>query len=526
MKSLVIVPTYNEIENIESLIRAIFGVVPSDVELLICDDGSPDGTGQLVEKLKSEFPRLHTIHRKGKLGLGTAYIAGFKYGLARGFEAIIEMDADFSHNPPYLKTMLEKLETHDFVIGSRYVSGGGTVNWGLGRKILSRGGSLYSRLILGAPIRDFTGGFNGWRKHVLENISLDTLKSDGYSFQIELKYRAFLKNYRFTEFPIIFEDRKVGNSKMNKGIVIEALKKVWQFRMTSKSAMSTIAALAVLLGQSAQAKFHSTPTAILVDKKTNTLHVSEVKEGVYHVVKTFHSVVGRVKGDKQDEGDLKTPEGIFTFNSKLLPPAIAPKFGVMAFYINYPNDYDKIAGRTGNSIMLHATNEPARLDKNYDSEGCVVVKNEELKEIAPFIKIGLTPILIFEELTKDYLEPGKDPALTEFFKSWVATWSGKSIDSYMDHYHSDFSSAGKNKKQWKDYKSVLAKKYKSINITSDDVLYYRHPKYSVITFTQDYRSTLMNGAPGLKSVGTKILYIAEEEGKLKIISENFTNLRW
>ena len=530
MKSLVIVPTYNEIENIESLIKAVFENVPSNVELLICDDGSPDGTGELVKKLKLSNPRIHSLHRTGKLGLGSAYVAGFKYGLANGFDAVIEMDADFSHNPIYLKTMLAHLEKNDFVIGSRYVSGGGTVNWGLGRKILSRGGSFYSRMILGAPIRDFTGGFNGWRKHVLENIALDTITSDGYSFQIELKYRAFLKNYRYTEFPIIFEDRKVGNSKMSKRIVLEALKKVWQFRASSKAAMNiTVKAMVaafVLATGTAQAKFHSTPTAILVDKKTNTLHVSEIKDGVYHVVKTFHTTVGKVKGDKVDEGDLKTPEGIFTFRDKLLPPSIAPKFGVMAFYINYPNDYDKIAGRTGNNIMLHATNEPARLDKNFDSEGCVVLKNEEIKEVAPFIKPGLTSILIFEELTKDYLEPGKDPMLTEFFKSWVATWSEKSIDPYMDHYHSDFSSAGKNKQQWKDYKSVLAKKYKKITITADDVLYYRHPKYSVITFTQDYQSTLQNGAPGLKSVGTKILYIAEEEGKLKIISENFTNQRW
>jgi dolichol-phosphate mannosyltransferase len=164
------------------------------------------------------------------MGLGTAYVAGFRWGLEQGFESIIEMDADFSHDPKYLPTMLQLLDSHDFVIGSRYVPGGGTVNWGLGRKILSRGGSLYSRLILGANIRDFTGGFNGWRRKVLESVELGSLRSDGYSFQIELKYRAFRRGFRFVEFPIVFEDRKVGKSKMNRRIVIEALGRVWSFR--------------------------------------------------------------------------------------------------------------------------------------------------------------------------------------------------------------------------------------------------------------------------------------------------------
>jgi dolichol-phosphate mannosyltransferase len=144
------------------------------------------------------------------------------------------MDADFSHDPKYLPTMLSSLETADVAIGSRYVPGGGTRNWGIGRKILSQGGGIYARLILGASIRDFTGGFNGWRRHVLESVDLGSLRSDGYSFQIELKYRAFLREFRIVEFPIIFEDRKVGLSKMNRRIVLEALKRVWSFRMNSR----------------------------------------------------------------------------------------------------------------------------------------------------------------------------------------------------------------------------------------------------------------------------------------------------
>ena len=233
MKTLIVIPTYNELDNLRPLTQAVLEGTPSSVELLIVDDGSPDGTGQLADQLARENSRLHVLHRPKKMGLGTAYVNGFEWGIHQGFEALIEMDADFSHHPRYLKQMLSLLETHDVVIGSRYVAGGGTLNWGLGRKILSRGGSFYSRFILRAPIRDFTGGFNGWRRKVLESVELKSLRSDGYSFQIELKYRAFLKGFKVVEFPIIFEDRKVGKSKMNRKIVFEALLRVWGFRFRS-----------------------------------------------------------------------------------------------------------------------------------------------------------------------------------------------------------------------------------------------------------------------------------------------------
>lgn len=235
MKALIVVPTYNEIENIGHLVESVFAVVPQGVDLLVVDDGSPDGTGELVDSLITKNPRLHILHRSKKMGLGTAYVAGFGWGLEKGYEYLIEMDADFSHDPKYLPRMLELLldPANDVVIGSRYVAGGGTQNWGVGRKILSRGGSFYSRMILGATIRDFTGGFNGWKRAVLENVELATLRSDGYSFQIELKYRAFLKGYKIKEFPIIFEDRKVGKSKMNRKIVLEALGRVWSFRLAN-----------------------------------------------------------------------------------------------------------------------------------------------------------------------------------------------------------------------------------------------------------------------------------------------------
>ncbi len=230
MRSLIVIPTYNESENLPLILQAALDATPAEVEILVVDDGSPDGTGQLAEGWCQKNPRVHVMHRKGKLGLGTAYVAGFRWGLEQGFDLLIEMDADFSHDPKYLPQMLKLLETHDVAIGSRYVAGGGTVNWGVGRKILSRGGSLYSRMILGAPIRDFTGGFNGWRRKVIEAVDIGSLRSDGYSFQIELKYRAFSRGFDIAEFPIVFVDRQVGQSKMNKKIVIEALGRVWSFR--------------------------------------------------------------------------------------------------------------------------------------------------------------------------------------------------------------------------------------------------------------------------------------------------------
>ena len=164
MRSLIVIPTYNEIENLQPLLAAVLGATPGHVEVLVVDDGSPDGTGQLADALAKQSTRLHVLHRPKKMGLGTAYVNGFKWGLAQGFDALIEMDADFSHDPKYLPRMLELLQKNDVVIGSRYVPGGGTVNWGLGRKIISRGGSLYSRLLLGAPIRDFTGPL--WRRSI------------------------------------------------------------------------------------------------------------------------------------------------------------------------------------------------------------------------------------------------------------------------------------------------------------------------------------------------------------------------
>lgn len=229
MKTLVVIPTYNERENILGLIEAV-DALRLGVEILVVDDNSPDGTGQLVSELRLRKSHVHLLSRPGKQGLGKAYLAGFAWGLERGFEVIVEMDADFSHRPVDLPKLLAALESADFAVGSRWVPGGGTVNWGLGRKVISRGGSTYARLILGYPMRDWTGGFNAWKRHVLEGIGLNSIQSGGYSFQIELKFRAFSRGFVGLEVPILFEDRRVGKSKMSTRIVLEALHRVWSIR--------------------------------------------------------------------------------------------------------------------------------------------------------------------------------------------------------------------------------------------------------------------------------------------------------
>lgn len=229
MKTLVVIPTYNEKENIQNIIPAVLGQ-NLGVEILVVDDNSPDGTGGVVRDMQKNLPQVHLLSRPGKQGLGKAYIAGFRWGMDHGYGAIVEMDADFSHRPEDLGPLLQKLNTNDFAVGSRYVNGGRTVNWGILRKIISRGGGIYSRMILGFPLNDWTGGFNAWKKEVLQSIDLSTVQSNGYSFQIELKYKALKKGFKGAESPIVFEDRRVGQSKMSLKIVLEAFYRVWLMR--------------------------------------------------------------------------------------------------------------------------------------------------------------------------------------------------------------------------------------------------------------------------------------------------------
>ena len=228
--TLIVIPTFNERENLEAIVEAILATVPH-AHILVVDDGSPDGTGVIADRLAGEDERIHVLHRSGKLGLGTAYIAGFKYALARDYQRIFEMDADFSHDPKYLPVMLDAAESADMVVGSRYVTGGGTRDWTLGRRLLSRGGGIYARAVLGMDVQDLTAGFICYRRETLEALDLDAVSSTGYVFQIELKYRVHLLGRRIVEVPIVFPDRVAGTSKMDAGIAREAITQVLKLRL-------------------------------------------------------------------------------------------------------------------------------------------------------------------------------------------------------------------------------------------------------------------------------------------------------
>ncbi len=231
MKTLVIIPTYNEKDNIAAIIPEIAGL-QLGVDILVVDDNSPDKTADVVRSLQKTFSNVHLLVREKKNGLGRAYIAGFQWGLKEGYSILVEMDADFSHRPADLKTLIEGCMKNDFAVGSRYVKGGAVVNWGLGRRVISRGGGFYSRMILGYPLNDWTGGFNAWSRKTLEGIDLSSVESNGYSFQIELKYRALSRKFKGIEVPIIFEERREGQSKMSSKIVWEALFRVWKMRFS------------------------------------------------------------------------------------------------------------------------------------------------------------------------------------------------------------------------------------------------------------------------------------------------------
>ncbi len=230
-KQLIVVPTYNEAENVDDLLDGIRRELP-DAHVLFVDDASPDGTAERVRAQQKRSPGLvHLLERGGKRGMGTAYLAGFAWALERDYDAVVEMDADLSHDPRALPTLIGLLRDADVVIGSRYVAGGRTEDWSRARMAISRFGSFYARVILGLPIRDLTGGFNAWKIHVLKALPLERVRSEGYSFQIELKLRAARSGFRFVETPIVFTDRRVGQSKMSWRIVAEAVVRVWLLRL-------------------------------------------------------------------------------------------------------------------------------------------------------------------------------------------------------------------------------------------------------------------------------------------------------
>ena len=233
MRATVCLPTYNEKENLEPMIRALGEVLGPGDRVLVVDDSSPDGTGEIADRLAAELPFVDVLHRPQKQGLGPAYLAGFRRALEGDAELVLEMDCDFSHRPQDARRLIEAASAADLVLGSRYVPGGGVGNWGLGRRIISRGGSLYAQLLLGVPVRDLTGGFKCYRREVLERIDLDAIDSRGYAFQIETTYRALRAGFRVIEIPISFVDREAGGSKMSRSIVLEAVWKVPALRLAA-----------------------------------------------------------------------------------------------------------------------------------------------------------------------------------------------------------------------------------------------------------------------------------------------------
>ncbi|MDQ2714832.1 MAG: polyprenol monophosphomannose synthase [Chloroflexota bacterium] len=233
MKTLIIVPTYDEIDNLRPLLTEIFKYAPV-TDVLIVDDNSPDGTGKLADEIHNENPQVQVLHRPGKMGLGPAYIAGFKYALANGYDAAFEMDADFSHDPRYLPDFLTAIEDADLVIGSRYIQGGGTPSWSFLRRFISGGGNIFARVGLGLPIHDCTAGYRCYRREVLQSLALDSVQSRGYAFQVEMTYRTLRQGFKIVETPILFTDRRVGKSKMSRAIFIEGFTYVLKARFSKK----------------------------------------------------------------------------------------------------------------------------------------------------------------------------------------------------------------------------------------------------------------------------------------------------
>lgn len=230
LKITVIVPTYNERHNLEELAPQVLAQLPG-IELLVVDDGSPDGTGEFADALAAADDRVHVLHRPAKMGLGSAYVLGFRYALDAGADLVIQMDADFSHDPKVIPELVARADTHDVVLGSRYITGANVVNWPLQRLFLSYFANVYTHIVTGLPLRDSTGGFKCFRRAVLESLNLESIRSDGYSFQIEVNFRCWRNGFSIMELPIVFVDRHSGTSKMSRRIVWEAMWLVWRLRL-------------------------------------------------------------------------------------------------------------------------------------------------------------------------------------------------------------------------------------------------------------------------------------------------------
>lgn len=283
--------------------------------------------------------------------------------------------------------------------------------------------------------------------------------------------------------------------------------------------------LGALIAPSVNARAHDPFSLLVVDKATHKIAVASYADGKIQIKKEYHVTLGKAQGDKEFERDLKTPEGVYFFTTKLTPPSLKKKFGAMALLMNYPNPVDQLSGKTGYDIMLHSTDDPPRLKRDYDSEGCVVINDEQITEISKEIKLGLTPIIIYPELKQEYLEPGSNAEVRAAFDRWLAAWNNKDIESYIGSYSSKFHYNGMNLKKYRDYKAGLNRKYAAIDVKAENLRLFAHPKYSVVSFTQVYQSTLKGGSKGFKSAGTKHLYFVPENGHLRIANESYTSIK-
>lgn len=260
---------------------------------------------------------------------------------------------------------------------------------------------------------------------------------------------------------------------------------------------------------------------VIVDKAKFQLHIANYKSGL-EIFKTYPVTLGKNSGDKMLEGDMKTPEGIYRFTTRYEPPAIKKKFGAMAFYVDYPNSIDKRDKKTGFDIMLHSTNDPSRLVRNQDSDGCMVVDDARIKEIANYIHTPFTTLLIYNELKPEFLQSETSGDLKSVFDKWIAAWSSKDIEGYIGTYAADFRFEQMSRDQYRAYKASLNKKYATIDVKATEARFFRHPKYDLVTFTQEYSSTFKDGRKAFNARGQKRIYLTRENGVPKIFSEEFS----
>lgn len=260
---------------------------------------------------------------------------------------------------------------------------------------------------------------------------------------------------------------------------------------------------------------------IVVDKSKFQLHIAEYKKGL-NILKTYAVTLGKNLGDKMLEGDQKTPEGIYRFTTRYTPPTLKKKFGAMAFYVDYPNSLDKRDGKTGFDIMLHSTDDPSRLARQQDSDGCMVVDDVRIREIANYIHTPLTTLLVYDQLKPEYLQSETTGDLKTAFDKWIAAWSAKDIDGYIGAYAKDFKYESMSRDQYRAYKESLNKKYETIDVKATEPRFFRHPKYDMVAFTQEYSSTFKGGRKAFVARGQKRIYFVREDGVLKIFSEEFS----